>query len=163
MILAKHGKGDAGMGTVADAKAQWTLRVLGIDPAGRGGQAAAVPAGTVAYRRALLNFARAKTRVATQLDQLSAAIVGTLPEEAALADAVASELAELNEEIADAVDEAITAGGGPDARTRSLMQAYIDRLAGDPLVDHVDSNPFVPVDIQATLTGALDAILATMR
>ncbi len=161
-LLAKHGKGDASMGTVADTKAEWILRVLGIDPRG-GGQAAAVPAGTVAYRRALLNFARAKTSVATQLGQLSAAIVGTLPEEAGLADAVATELAELNEEIADAVDEAMTAGGGPDARTRSLMQAYVDRLASDPLVEHVDANPFVRVDIQATLTGALDSILATMR
>lgn len=150
----------------SEEKRAWVRRVLRVETGGGGPaqkDAALVPGGTLAYRKALLAFAQAKTRVASQLSDLNDAIVQTLPAEADLADQVSADLTALNEEIADAVDAAMNATGGGDARTRALMEAYVERLESDPLIDHVDANPFVPVTIQATLKTALTAILGSMR
>jgi hypothetical protein len=157
------------MANVTDAQDEWVRRVLRFETAAT--QATStdellVPKGTVAYRSALLGFAKAKSRVTDQLNALRAAIVVELPEEADLAKLLQFELSGLNAEIGDAVDDAINASGGDrqeaETKTRTLLEGYVARLANYPLVDHVDANPFVTVDIRRTLTTALNDIIAHM-
>lgn len=143
-----------------EEKAQWISRVLGVavpasqDP-GAGGEA-------VAYRKALLEFARAKTDASAQLDRLVSAVNGQLPEEAELVQRVAGQLQALNERISATVDAALNSSGRSDGTVRREIEAYLTQLSADPLVGHVDDNPFVFVSIGKTLTAALRAVLAAV-
>lgn len=149
------------------AREDWVTRVLGISvAAGTEGAAAATPQGLVAYRRALLGYARAKSTVAAQIQALCRAIPQELPDEADLADQLADELEAMNEDIGESIDEAINTAQDErepyTARTKRLLDQYIAELKSDKLVGHVDANPFVPVQIAATLGAALAEIRKLM-
>src|SRR3954464_14187636 len=82
-------------------------------PAGsRGdGDLRGIPAGLIAYRQALLAYRGAKDSIAAKLTELRKAIPAAMPNEAELADSVAAQLGELNDELGDAIDAAMNAVG----------------------------------------------------
>jgi hypothetical protein len=160
------------MGDSRDAQYAWVAKVLGVSV---GSQAEANAAGEpdaeameglVAYRKALLAFGQAKSHVAAELSALRKAVSAELPAQAELADQVAAELEALNDELADAIDEAINtsrdARAPYTAATKRLIDAYLKTISEDALMKHVDANPFVPVGISQTLTVALTNIREAM-
>jgi hypothetical protein len=125
------------------------------------------PSGLVAYRRALLEFAMAKSTVAGQIAALQRAIPSEMPDEQDLAEELAAELEELNETLGDAVDEAINASKSDTApltdAVRKQILRYLSELSANALIKHVDSNPFsVPMTIEKTLSAALSKIRDSM-
>jgi hypothetical protein len=131
------------------------------------GQPDAPYKGIVAYRKSLVEFARAKTAVTAQVDALRKAIPTHLRGEQGLADAIAHELNELNTEIGDAIDAAMKASENvasplTDA-IKMKLQKYLAEVQSNPLVKHVDANPFgVNVAVEKTLVAALSNVRAAM-
>jgi hypothetical protein len=149
------------------AREAWVTRVLGVSvTAAAAGAAADAASGLVAYRRALLDYARAKSVVAAQIQALCRAIPADLPDEADLAGQLAEELEAINDDIGDSIDEAMNAAQSErepyTVQTKRLLDRYIAELNSDKLVSHVDANPFVPVQIVATLSAALTEIRKLM-
>lgn len=156
-----------------DARSAWIERVLGVQLSPKSGSVdeaetvatvEGLRTGLVAYRRALLEFGSAKKRVAAEIGALADAIASTLPDEAELARDLSEHLADLNDQIGDSVDAAMSTAENDRApankRATDMMQSYLVELARNPLVKHVDANPFVPVQVAATLGGALRKIIA---
>lgn len=120
----------------------------------------------VAYRKALLGFEQARKAVDGQIETLRKTLVATMPHEEALAARLAEDLAALNEGVGDAMDAAMSSAeddrpaANPDAVEE--LKAYIAELTRNPLVRHVDANPFVPTGVAATLKAALDRVIATV-
>jgi hypothetical protein len=130
-------------------------------------QAAAPVPGIVKYRRALVEFAQAKTVMQGQITNLRSAILKAAPHEVSVADDLAKQLSRLNSELAAAVDEAIKAAENEASpatdAVKSKIQKYIAQLASNPLVKKADANPLgVPVTIQKTLGEALGRIREAM-
>lgn len=141
-------------GLLADAKATAAATDTGYD-------------GLVAYRQTLLALRGAVASVDRQIDALKAAIPSTAPEEAELAGDLVEALHEYTSEVHDAVDKAMNAMENQAAPVTKAVADALDRFARDlranPLVRHVDSNPFkAPVTIVATLGPALDAVRQAM-
>jgi len=132
------------------------------------GQPAGTPyPGIVKYRQALLQFAQAKSEVKAQIGTLKSAILKVGPQKADFADGLAAELEKLNEEVADAVDEAMKASenqASPATDAVKLkIREYLAELASNPLVQEVEANPLgVKVTIGKTLGGALARIKEAM-
>lgn len=148
---------------INEEQAAWLSDRLGV-AARSGGSVPLV--GIVAYRKALLGFETARKIVAGQIAALEKAIPETLPDEAELARSVAARLAEFTDEIGDAIDAAINAAKSErepyNDTTRQMIASYLQELEADPLVQHVDTNPFHPVDMRDTLGAALGAIATHM-
>ncbi len=148
---------------INEEQAAWLSDRLGVVVRSDG---SAPPVGIVAYRKALLGFEAARKAVGGQIAALEKAIPATLPDEAELARAVAARLAEFTDEIGDAIDAAINAAQSErepyNDTTRQIIASYLDELDDDPLVKHVDANPFHPVAMRATLGAALGAIVTHM-
>jgi aminopeptidase N len=151
------------------ARQEWVSRVLGFHA--RAGGAATTDEtaplqGTVAYRKALLAFAAARADASAQLAALRREIEATLPEEAELAARVAAAINAQCDEIGDAVDAALNAASSERAELNAAAQRrlteFADEIEADPLIDHVDANPFVVTEVRATLTKALAHIVDTM-
>ena len=160
------------MPEVSETPDDWVARVLGISasvshrPPSQADADDTIAPGLVAYRRALLEFGQSKSLIASRLETLRKAIPASLPEEADLAEEIAAELGSVNDELGDAIDEAINAARdsrAPYTETiRKHIDYYISFLQTDELVQHVDRNTFVPVDMAATLTSALSKIRQLM-
>ncbi len=123
--------------------------------------------GLVKYRRALYEFAKAKDLVAKQISALKKAIPATLPGETALANEVASNLMEWNEELSELVNDAINDSEDEDdpisEEVRAGVAKYLNDVTTDKLIRHADQNTFdVPVSIAATLGAALRNIQQAM-
>lgn len=142
--------------------------------AGRLQQAKPVPTaagtpykGIVKYRQALLGFAQAKSEVRAQINALKSAILKLGPQEANFAGELAAALEQWNQDLADAVDEAMKASENQvspatDA-VKLKIRKYLSELASDPLVQKVEANPLgVKVTIRKTLVGALALIKDAM-
>jgi len=48
-------------------------------------------------------------------------------------------------------------------QARAIMQRYEAYVANEPLIAKLDTNPFVPVAIQKTLTATLTALSNALR
>jgi hypothetical protein len=119
--------------------------------------------GIVRYRKSLLDFDKAKKTVASQLDALLKAMAAHSPDLEDLADAMSQQLGELNDEIDDVIDVAMSASENEASPVtdaiRMKIQKYIVELSSNPKVKHADENPFgVKVAIEKTLTEALENI-----
>lgn len=90
-------------------------------------QAAAPHPGIVPYRRALVEFAQAKSVVRSQVGALRQALAAQLPEEADFAAELAQTLEQLNSELGDAVDEAMQASRNEAAPASAAVQSKIRR------------------------------------
>ena len=123
--------------------------------------------GLVKYRTALVQFAQAKSKVQGQIRGLQAALIKRWPAEARFAKDMAEEIEELNQELQDAVDEAMKASGNQASPATDAVKLKIRKclteLAGNPLIAEADSNPLgVPVTIRQTLGEALGRIRDAM-
>lgn len=123
--------------------------------------------GIVRYRQALLRFAQAKSEAKAQIGALKSAILKLGPQEAEFANELAAELEQLNEELADAVDEAMKASENQSSpatdAVKLKIRKYLTELGSNPLVKRVDANPLgVKVSIGKTLGGALASIKDAM-
>jgi ElaB/YqjD/DUF883 family membrane-anchored ribosome-binding protein len=119
--------------------------------------------GIVAYRKSLLEFDQAKKTVASQLQALGKAMEAHSPGLSELAAAVEEQLGELNDQIQDAIDAAMTASENQASpitdAIKTNLQKYLTEVASSQLVQRADSNPFgVNVTIQKTLSAALQNI-----
>jgi hypothetical protein len=131
--------------------------------AGTAEQQGAPYKGIVAYRKALLEFDQAKKAVDAQVQALAKAVVGRSPVYEDLADAIEDQISGLNEEIGDAIDEAMSVSGNQAApvtdAVKASIQKYLNDVAASPLVKRADSNPFgVNVSIEKTLVAALQHV-----
>jgi hypothetical protein len=159
-------------GKFAEAKnliAELTRRLEQTKPVSAEAKTAAETpyAGIVKYRQTLLGFAQAKSEVKAQIGALKSAIRKVGPQEADFADDLAAELEELNNELADAVDEAMKASeneASPATDAVKLkIRKYLTELASNPLLQKVEANPLgVKVTIGKTLGGALARIKEAM-
>jgi hypothetical protein len=118
--------------------------------------------GLVAYRKSLLAFDAAKKTVDAQVQALAKALASREDHED-LADAVEEQLSGLNEEIGDAIDDAMSAAENDAApvtdAVKASIQKYLDEVVASPLVKRADSNPFgVNVSIEKTLVAALQHV-----
>ena len=111
-----------------------------------------------------------QTKLKSEIDKLAAAIIATYqPDgiagdlEKAYRDKVAPILTRLDGTLADKLDQATKA---PDASARaalvaeaqSLLNSHSQYVASEALIGELDSNPFVPLAIRATLGGTLSAL-----
>jgi hypothetical protein len=132
------------------------------------GQSTGEPyAGIVKYRKALLEFARAKSTVQGQLRGLQSAIASSLPQAADFAKDLADEIEELNQELAGVVDEAMKAAeneASPATDAIKLkIRKYMTELSSNRLIQQAESNPFgATVTIRKTLGSALGRIRDAM-
>ena len=165
-------------------QAEWLMRVLDMGLVGPDGtplgtepdtepgaplaatEAPIVAPGTVAYRTALLEFRRARQGVGAQIRTLARSIAADLPEEADLAEAVATEI----DDFCDTLDDTIDAGLNALADTRPARHAQlkrevlalIDTVGRHRLIAHLDQNPVETLTVARTLTAALTRVAATI-
>lgn len=85
----------------------------------------------------------------------------------AFGDRVTKVIDQFDDELAHTL-KAIAAGGDPAqhdklvAQARDTIKRYLAFVAGDPTIAELDKNPFVPLSLQATLTGSLSALSKTL-
>jgi len=89
--------------------------------------------GLVKYRRALFEFAKAKDLVSKQIGALKKAIPATLPDEAGLAEEIASELMSWNEDLSEVINDAINASEDEDEPTSDSIRTSIAATLGNAL------------------------------
>jgi hypothetical protein len=119
--------------------------------------------GIVAYRKSLLELRAAVAKVEGQIAGLIKAIPNQMPDEADLAEELASDLREANEELQDLVDDAMGSAENEDTPITSALKSRLDELiaeiATNAVIKHVDQNPFgVAMNIEATLGKALSGV-----
>jgi hypothetical protein len=138
-------------------------------PVGAGsGQPAGTPyPGVVKYRRALVEFAQARSTVQGQIRGLQSAITVRLPHAADFAADLAAEIEDLNRELSGAVDEAMKASENEASpatdAVKMKIRKYLTELSSNRLIQRADSNPFgVSVTIGKTLGEALRRIQDAM-
>jgi hypothetical protein len=160
--------------TSRDAKDAWVSRVLDVNPASTSQvtrpdpqhDPTSPPVGLVAYRKALLGFRAAIAQVNGQLQSFADMVADELPEEADLAGRVAAEVNAECDRLNDRIDTGIGAPSVGRAeenqKIHRAMVALIVRVRAHKLIAHVDKNPIMPMNIAATLTGALARVAETI-
>ena len=158
---------DRGGGGIDDGGAEKQSSVKAAPPPAK--TAAGAPYhGIVKYRQALLGFAQAKSEVKAEIGALKGAILKARPERADLANELEAELEELNDELAEAVNEAMKASeneASPATDAVKLkIRKYLAELASDPLLRELEAKPLlgVKVTIGKTLGEALARIKGAM-
>jgi hypothetical protein len=115
--------------------------------------------GLVKYRGALLQFAQAKDKITKQIAALKTAIPATLPDEAEIAEELAWELTDWNDELAELINDAMNTAEDEESpltnEIKTRIQQYIADVGTDELILHVDKSPFVPMSVGKTLSEAL--------
>jgi len=129
----------------------------------------------VAYAKSRLAWLAARKKVESDLDKLRGAIVTAYANDGIAADLekrytekVAPVLANLDERLADKLDEATNATDPQQraalvAEAKKIMQDYEKYLTGEKIIADLDSNPFVPVAIQQTIAGTLATLEKTVH
>jgi len=142
-------------------KALDQLEKLLLAAAGAAPETPAQPGGSlVAYRQALVEFAKARSTVSGRISTLRSTMQKTAPDERDLATEISEVLDDLNEQIGDAIDNALNSVDSDKSafndEIAKKIQGYLAELTSNELVKLVDGNPFgVPVDMQKTLSNAL--------
>jgi hypothetical protein len=128
-----------------------------------------------AYAKPRAAWLAARQKLAEQIERLRAEIVAIYREdglaealERTYSDQAQRLLAALDTSFADAM---AAAGTAPDEAARrqhvaeatSTLQRYRDFAAGEPLIDGLDDNPFVPLTIRRTLDATFAALSAAMH
>ena len=145
-------------------------------PNGSAAPAAAAPAsgGAAIYDKSRQAWIAAHQKFTTDIQKLGAALVSTYQGEGIGADVqkryqevVAPLLTTFDASLADKLGEA-TKATDPALRTqlvgeaRAIMTRYTAALA-NPVITDLDSNPFVPLSIQQTLSATLSGLSAAIR
>ena len=93
-------------------------------------------------------------------------IVGEL--EARYAERVAPILSNLDEELADTLDMATNATDPEErgklvAQSQEIIKRYQNFMKSDPMINELDTNPFVPLAIAKTMDATLATLAAAIR
>jgi hypothetical protein len=156
------------------SKRAWIERVLGykfaLAPETKGSQPLAATAGLVAYAKSRLVWLAARQKMRSEIEKLRGALTTAFAGfdvdaelNSAYTDFVDPVLTELDESLADKLDQASNATD-PATRSKlveeakSIMQRYQDYIAAAPVIAALDSNPAVPLAIRSTLSGTLTAL-----
>ncbi|MBL8362833.1 MAG: hypothetical protein JNN18_20265 [Rubrivivax sp.] len=153
--------------------------LLGVPPAGAPAATPAAPPAPAAapvnpqrfvnHARARLAWAGSRQRVAADLQKLEAAILAhyqgdeDLPELAQSVRQLDRILAELDESLADKLDEALNASDVTvraqlHEQAREILARYGRFVDTDSLLAALDANPFVPLTTHKTLMAALQVL-----
>jgi hypothetical protein len=138
------------------------------------GTATAPTGGAVAYGKARLIWTATHQKVVADIEKLRAELVATYQAEGLAGDVekrysavVAPLMDTLDDSLADKLDE-VTNATDPALRTQLVAEAreIITRYTGvlsNPVVADLDTNPFVPMSIQKTLSATLTGLSAAVR
>lgn len=175
--LAGAAQADLKAGALAQAAGRMdTLEVaLGTSPAPTARTEApvgTVPVGTgVAFQKMRLLWDGTRKNLMDQLKKLEATIVEMSAEEEdaeeirANVTRVEDSLATLDERLSDALDDLYNAGGadaGLKQAARDIALGYQSFVTGDPLMQELDKNPFVPLDARARLDATLTSMISRL-
>jgi hypothetical protein len=155
---------------VSDSQNEWIKQVLGYEigrARPRPDSSDAVSSFDLAKLR--LAWVDARSAVKLDLDRLRAAALDEFA-----SDPLAANLARLDEVLAaftegldDKLDKAVNAVD-PAKRSVALAAAqpvakrYLDHVLNDSLIDHIETNPFLPVIISGRLLGPLSEIVQAL-
>jgi hypothetical protein len=131
--------------------------------------------GAVVYAKSRLAWLATRQKVQGEIEKLRGQLVTAFPGlnleaqlDAEYTQFVAPVLSELDESLADKLDEA---GNAADpairsprvAEAKAIMQRYTSFLSSTPVIAALDENPFVPLAIRPTLSAALTTLAAAVR
>ena len=152
----------------------WLRSVLGIKLRGAG-EAAGSPAGEhgrVAFARARLAWEGAKKQAASDLASLRQAVEGDANEENAAIFATAVRqleqvMAHFQEGLGDTLDDLLNADdpgrvAALKARSRQIVDRYLALIGSDPVLAHLEHNPYMAAPVAATLRSPLENIRAQL-
>jgi hypothetical protein len=110
----------------------------------------------IAFGHALLKWDEAKGKAAANLLKLQAAVRKEEPEEADLAAELGEVLDDFNGNLRDLIDKGYnTSDKKYYQQAQNIIKSYVAKAQGDPVLKHVDKNPFVKTDIQSMFHPAL--------
>jgi hypothetical protein len=130
--------------------------------------------GKVAYAKSRLAWLAARKKIEGDIEKLRAEVVASFEEDGSgpeldklYRDRVGPVLNRLDESLADKLDDAANAADPAQRQkligeARTIIDGYTSYVNGEPLLDDLDNNPFVPVAIKATLTATLSALSKTI-
>jgi len=130
--------------------------------------------GAVAYGKARLIWTTTHQKIAADIEKLRAELVATYQAEGLAGDVekrysavVSPVMATLDDSLSDKLDEATNATD-PALRTKLVAEAraIITRytaVLSNPVIADLDTNPFVPMSIQKTLSATLTGLSAAVR
>lgn len=134
--------------------------------------------GAVAFGKSRLAWLAARNKMASDIEKLRSEIVAHYADrsegnlvaeiEKRYRDRVAPLLSDLDEQLADKLDEATNATD-PEKRGKLVQEAkdligkYQNVVNGNNILYALDNNPFMPMAIQKTLTTTLSTIAAAVR
>ena len=141
-------------------------------PSGSGSGSGVAPA--IVYSQARLVWAATRARIQAELKTLESAVLEHYAGQAALPEIKRSVrkldgVMELfDDSLSDALDQALKAeDGGGKQQLHDEVCAILDRyqryLTTEPIVTALDSNPFVPIKVQATLSASLSTLKAKIH
>lgn len=125
----------------------------------------------VVYTQTRLVWGATRSKIQSELQKLEQAILAHYQDQAALPEIVQSVrkldgvLALFDESLSDALDQALNATE-PSAKqqfhdeARAIIARYQRYLSTDPVVQELDSNPFVPIAVQSSLSVSLSTLAA---
>ena len=127
--------------------------------------AATLPPSNVAFQKLRLRWQDAKRSAATDLTALQNAVTAEFDDAEAASSAKRLEevIASFNAGLSDALDDVMNTEHGSQ-RTELCKTAgrvtsdYLDFVFGSPMIQHVQSNPFFAIDLEATLAQPLQLI-----
>jgi hypothetical protein len=174
MALAKQAQLALGTNNLKSAEQSTNALEAALRTAATG-PAPTSSAGPVAYAKSRLAWLGVRKKMETDLDTLRKQliefykdedIVGEL--EARYAERVAPILSNLDEELADTLDMATNATDPEErgklvAQSQEVIQRYQNFMKSDPMINELDTNPFVPLAIAKTMDATLATLAAAIR
>jgi len=124
----------------------------------------------VRFAQLRLEWDAQKKAVASQLDDLRRSILAEFndPESASATTKLDKVLAHFSSGLSDSLDglyNAADAASQKQLREKSLALTtqYLAYVQTDPLISHIEANPFIPVTVRDTLAGPLQAIQTALQ
>lgn len=148
----------------ATAAADTLERLLGAAPAAAGSM------GSPVFNKARSTWMATRAKIEAELDKLHEQLQATYKGHGVVADlekmfrtTVEPMMERFDDTLSDKLDE-VAKATDPDTHARLVAEAkqiiakYQGFLANEPLIDKLDSNPFVPLSIEKTLLASLTAL-----
>ena len=139
------------------------------------GAPAADPAATQKLQKSQQIWTATRAKIDAELQKLSKAVLAAAEGEdiaqgleQQFTSAVEPVLQTLDDSLSDALSKA-AAATDPAERQKQTQQAqaliakYQQFVAGNPIISHLDKNPFVPLAIEKTLTATITALSASVH
>jgi hypothetical protein len=129
--------------------------------------------GLVAFARTRLEWEDAKKQAANDLANLRQAVEGDAEEEedatifAAAVSRLEQVMARFQEGLGDALDDLANADepgkiSASKARAGQIVDGYLAHISSDPVLAHIEHNPYVAAPVAATLRAPLEKVRAQL-